>query len=157
MTPAATVTSLSGLVTAHAKQLFGELADLDRYDEQVSGLKSELSKHGYSMIPFEKIGIQKTFVFLHATHVVKIGGSSDYEGRQYEQWPQDSKQLIARTERLEDDKGNALNVIVQERCVPMGQVRGIIAKIISDSHEGNWGVRQNSDGSYSLVIFDFVM
>jgi len=151
-----TATSLSGLVTDHARAMFGELANLDRYDVQVKEIRRELEKCGYAMIPFEKIGIQKTFVFLHSTHVVKIGGSSDYEGRQYEEWPDDSKQLIARTERLMDN-GVAMNVIVQERCVPMGQVRGIISKIISDSHEGNWGVRQNSDGSYSLVIFDFVM
>lgn len=148
---------LSSLVSEHAKALFSELADLDRYDESVKEIKVELCKCGYDMIPFEKIGIQKTFVFLHKTHVVKIGGSSDYEGEQYEKWPEDTKSMIARTERLLDKDGDPLNVIVQERCVPMGQVRGIIAKVISDSHEGNWGVRANSDGSFSLVIFDFVM
>lgn len=148
---------LASLVTEHAKGLFAELAELERYDESVREIKRELVSCGYEMIPFEKIGIQKTFVFLHKTHVVKIGGSSDYEGKQYEEWPQDTKGMIARTERLLDKNGDPLNVIVQERCVPMGQVRGIIAKVISDSHEGNWGVRANSDGSFSLVIFDFVM
>jgi hypothetical protein len=147
--------TLASLVSNEAKACFARLAQEGRRGQWKRDVQ-ELQAYGYSMIPFDKIGIQKDFVFLHKTHVVKVGGASDYEARQYATWPEDSKGLIAKTEGLELD-GQAINAIVQERCTPLGDVRRIIAKVITDSHEGNWGVRLNSDGSYSLVIFDFVM
>jgi hypothetical protein len=147
--------TLASLVSNDARELFAVLSKAGRRGTW-SNEVNELNRLGYKMIPFDKIGIQKDFVFLHATHVVKVGGASDYEAEQYEKWPQDSKGMIARTETLTLD-GEPINAIVQERCTPIGDVRRIIAKVITDSHEGNWGVRQNSDGSYSLVIFDFVM
>lgn len=157
MAPVRAPDTLNSLVSQDAKACFAELAKLRRADkEQWRRVEQQLRGFGYSMLPFDAIGIQKTFVFLHRDHVVKVGGDSGYEGEQYEKWPQDSKGLIARTEILELD-GEPLNAVVQERCIPAKQVRNVIAKVITDSHDGNWGVRLNSDGSYSLVIFDFVM